>query len=88
MVKFVNTNRHKVSIEAGAGIGVTHIVLGLHEIEVLQGIILCKQLVTDLDSIIKGELSRHISGLAKLKVLLDKGKEQQNERIRGAKATP
>ena len=42
-------------------------------------------LVTDLDSIIKGELSRHISGLAKLKTLLDKEKEQQNERIRGAK---
>ena len=42
-------------------------------------------LVTDLDAIIKGELSRHISGLAKLKVLLDKEKEQQNERIRGAK---
>lgn len=42
-------------------------------------------LVTDLDTIIKGELSRHISGLAKLKILLDKEKEQQNERIRGAK---
>ena len=42
-------------------------------------------LVTDLDAIIKGELSRHISGLAKLKLLLDKEKEQQNERIRGAK---
>lgn len=41
--------------------------------------------MTDLDTIIKGELSRHISGLAKLKVLLDKEKEQQNERIRGAK---
>ena len=42
-------------------------------------------LVTDLDTLIKGELSRHISGLAKLKILLDKEKEQQNERIRGAK---
>ena len=42
-------------------------------------------LVTDLDSIIKGELSRHISELARLKTLLDKEKEQQNERIRGAK---
>ena len=42
-------------------------------------------LVTDFDTIIKGELSRHISGLAKLKILLDKEKEQQNERIRGAK---
>lgn len=42
-------------------------------------------LVADLDSIIKGELSRHISGLAKLKCLLEKEKEQQNERIRGAK---
>ena len=41
--------------------------------------------VTDLDTIIKGELSRHISGLAELKILLDKEKEQQNERIRGAK---
>lgn len=42
-------------------------------------------LVTDLDSIIKGELSRHISELARLKTLLNKEKEQQNERIRGAK---
>ena len=41
--------------------------------------------MTDLDSIIKGELSRHISGLAKLKCLLEKEKEQQNKRIRGAK---
>lgn len=42
-------------------------------------------LITDFEGIIKGELSRHISGLAKLKVLLDKEKEQQNERIRGSK---
>lgn len=41
--------------------------------------------MTDLDCIIKGELSKQISGLAKLKLLIDKEKEQQNERIRGAK---
>lgn len=41
--------------------------------------------MTDLDTIIKGELSKQISGLAKLKLLIDKEKEQQNERIRGAK---
>ena len=42
-------------------------------------------LITDPEGIIKGELSKHISGLAKLKILLDKEKEQQNERVRGAK---
>lgn len=42
-------------------------------------------LVSDLDSIIKGEFSKHISGLAKLKLLLDKEMEQQNERIHGVK---
>ena len=42
-------------------------------------------LVSDLDTIIKSELSRHISEIAKLKLLLDKEKEQQKERIRGAK---
>lgn len=41
--------------------------------------------MSDLDTIIKGELSRHISGLAKLKLLLEKEMEQQNERIRSAK---
>jgi len=42
-------------------------------------------LVTDLDGIIKGELSKQISGLAKLKLLMEKEREQHNERIRGAK---
>ena len=37
------------------------------------------------DAIIKGELSRQISGLAKLKLLLDKERKKQNEHIRGGK---
>ena len=35
VVKGVYADRHKVGIEACTGIGITHIVLGLHEIEVL-----------------------------------------------------
>lgn len=35
VIKCMNTNRHKMGIEACTGIGVTHIVLGLHEVEVL-----------------------------------------------------
>ena len=42
-------------------------------------------LVTDLDAIIKGEL-KQIS-TCKLKLLMEKEKEQHNERIRGAKQT-
>lgn len=42
VIKGVYTDRHKVGIEACASIGITHIVLGFHKIEILQGIILCK----------------------------------------------
>ncbi len=43
-----------------------------------------KVLVTDLDAIIKGELTKQISGLAKLKLLMDKERDLHNERVRGA----